>query len=76
MQSKIISRRDLDFLLYEWLNAEALTARSRYADHSRETFNAALDTCEQIATDLFEPHNKKNDQEEPHFDGEVVHMMP
>jgi hypothetical protein len=35
MQSKIISRRDLDFLLYEWLNAEALTSRARYADHSR-----------------------------------------
>ncbi|WP_334190909.1 acyl-CoA dehydrogenase [Noviherbaspirillum sp.] len=76
MQSKIISRRDLEFVLYEWLNAEALTQRSRYSDHSRETFNAALDTCEQIATDLFEPHNKKNDQEEPHFDGETVHIIP
>ena len=76
MQSKIISRRDLDFLLYEWLNVEALTRRARYADHSRETFNAALDTCEQIATDLFAPHNKKSDQNEPHFDGETVHMIP
>jgi alkylation response protein AidB-like acyl-CoA dehydrogenase len=76
MQSKIISRRDLDFLLYEWLDAEALTQRQRYADHSRETFNAALDTCEQIATDLFAPHNKKNDQQEPHFDGETVHIIP
>ncbi|MGH8807862.1 MAG: acyl-CoA dehydrogenase [Noviherbaspirillum sp.] len=76
MQSKIISRRDLDFLLYEWLNAEELTKRARYADHSRETFNAAMDTCEQIATDLFAPHNKKNDQEEPHFDGEKVHIIP
>jgi acyl-CoA dehydrogenase len=76
MQSKIISRRDLEFVLYEWLNAEALTQRGRYSDHSRETFNAALDTCEQIATDLFEPHNKKNDQEEPHFDGETVHIIP
>ncbi|MGE5651816.1 MAG: acyl-CoA dehydrogenase [Bacillota bacterium] len=76
MQSKIISRRDLDFLLYEWLDAEALTRRARYADHSRETFNAAMDTCEQIATDLFAPHNKKNDQQEPHFDGETVHIIP
>ncbi|WP_019141031.1 acyl-CoA dehydrogenase [Noviherbaspirillum massiliense] len=76
MQSKILSRRDLDFLLYEWLDAESLTRRTRYADHSRETFNAALDTCEQIATDLFAPHNKKNDQQEPHFDGETVHIIP
>ncbi|NEX59718.1 acyl-CoA dehydrogenase [Noviherbaspirillum galbum] len=76
MQSKIVSRRDFEFLLYEWLNAEALTSRARYADHSRETFDAALDTCEKIATDLFAPHNKKNDQEEPHFDGEKVHIIP
>jgi len=76
MQSKIISRRDLEFVLYEWLKAEELTGRARYADHSRETFNAALDTCEQIATDLFAPHNKKNDQQEPHFDGDKVHIIP
>ena len=76
MQSKILSRRDLDFLLYEWLQVEQLTARSRYADHSRETFDAAIDTCEQIANDLFAPHNKKNDQHEPHFDGERVQMIP
>ncbi|HVL75340.1 MAG TPA: acyl-CoA dehydrogenase [Noviherbaspirillum sp.] len=76
MQSKIIPRRDLDFLLYEWLDAEALTQRARFADHSRETFNAALDTCERIATELFAPHNKKADQNEPHFDGETVHIIP
>ena len=76
MQSKIVSRRDLEFVLYEWLKAEELTGRARYADHSRETFNAALDTCEQIATDLFAPHNKKNDQQEPHFDGDKVHIIP
>ncbi|GAC1407532.1 MAG: acyl-CoA dehydrogenase [Burkholderiaceae bacterium] len=76
MQSKILSRRDLDFMLYEWLDVERLTERERYADHSRETFDAAIDTCERIAVDLFAPHNKKNDQHEPHFDGEHVHMIP
>ncbi len=76
MQSKILSRRDLDFLLYEWLLVESLTSRARFADHSRETFNAAIDTCEQIATELFAPHNKKSDQHEPHFDGERVQMIP
>ena len=76
MQSKIISRRDLEFLLYEWLEVEKLTQRARFADHSRETFNAALDTCERIANELFAPHNKKNDQQEPHFDGVSVHIIP
>jgi alkylation response protein AidB-like acyl-CoA dehydrogenase len=76
MQSKILSRRDIDFLLYEWLDVEALTSRPRFQDHSRETFNAALDTAEQIASDLFAPHNKKNDNNEPHFDGEKVTIIP
>jgi acyl-CoA dehydrogenase len=76
MQSKILSRRDIDFLLYEWLDVLALTRQSRYADHSRETFDAALELCEKIATDLFAPHNKKSDEEEPTFDGEKVHMIP
>ena len=76
MTSKILSRRDIEFLLYEWLDVESLTRRPRYADHSRETFDAALSTCERIATDLFEPHNKKSDQNEPHFNGDRVTMIP
>ena len=73
---RIVSRRDLAFLLYEWLNVEALTQRPRYAAHSRETFEAALDTAERIATDLFAPHARKSDLEEPRFDGEKVHLIP
>ena len=76
MTSKLLSRRDIAFLLYEWLDVETLTQRPRFADHSRETFDAAMLTCEQIATDLFAPHNKKSDQNEPHFDGERVTMIP
>src|ERR1019366_9124555 len=81
MQSKILSRRDLEFVLYELLEVGTLTGRSRYADHSRETFDAALDTCERMATELFEPHYKKSDQNEPHVvhdknGGEQVHIIP
>ena len=74
--SKILSARDIEFLLYEWLDAESLTDRPRYADHSRETFDAALKTSEQIATDLFAPHNRKADLNEPRFDGKLVHLIP
>ncbi|HQZ85511.1 MAG TPA: acyl-CoA dehydrogenase [Actinomycetota bacterium] len=76
MASLLLSRRDLDFLLYEWLDAEALPARSRYAEHSRDTFDAALDLSEQVASKHFAPHNKRNDSEEPRFDGERVIMHP
>jgi hypothetical protein len=36
-RSSLLSRQDLDFLLYDWLNADGLTARKRFAEHSRET---------------------------------------
>lgn len=76
MSSLILSRRDLDFLLYEWLDALSLTQRDRFVDHNRETFDAVLDLCERIATDEFAPHNKKSDQHEPEFDGNSVSMIP
>ncbi|MDQ1634371.1 MAG: hypothetical protein QOJ32_1180, partial [Frankiaceae bacterium] len=73
MPSQLLSRRDLDFLLYEWLDVELLCKRPRHAEHSRETFDAVLDLAEQVATEHFAPHNKKNDQQEPEFvDGKVV----
>ena len=59
-------RQTLDFLLHDWLNVEALTERERFADHSRETFAAVLDTCERIARDKFAPANRRADVEEPH----------
>ena len=74
--SRILSRRDLDFLLYEWLDVEALTARERFAEHSRETFDAFLDLSALIAERDFAPHNRRNDLEEPTFDGERVHVLP
>jgi alkylation response protein AidB-like acyl-CoA dehydrogenase len=74
--SKVFSRRDLDFLLYEWLDAEALTARERFAEHSRETFDAFLDVSQQIAERDFAPHNRTGDLNEPTFDGERVTMIP
>lgn len=62
----------LDFLLYDWLQAEKLAERPRYAEHSRETFDAVLDTCERIAREKYAPFNRLVDTEEPRFDGEKV----
>jgi len=65
-------RRTLDFLLFDWLGVETLNQRPRFADHSRETFDAVLQTCERIARDKYAPHNRTVDTQEPHFDGERV----
>lgn len=74
--SLLLSRRDLEFMLYEWLDAEALTRAPRYRDHNRSTFDAVLETCERIATDLFAPHYQKSDREEPVFDGQTALVIP
>ena len=65
-------RAPLDFLLHHWLDAQALTERERFAEHSRETFDAVLDTCERIAREKYAPFNRLVDTQEPHFDGEKV----
>jgi alkylation response protein AidB-like acyl-CoA dehydrogenase len=65
-------RTTIDFLLNDWLNTEALTQRDRFADHSRDTFGAVLDTCERIAREKYAPFNRLVDVQEPHFDGEKV----
>ncbi len=65
-------RNTVDFLLYDWLKVEHLNQRERFADHSRETFDAVLDTCERIARDKYAPYNRTVDIEEPQFDGERV----
>ena len=65
-------RPTVDFLLHDWLKVESLQKRDRFADHSRETFDAVLDTCERIAREKYAPFNRLVDTEEPQFDGEKV----
>ena len=65
-------RATVDFLLYDWLQAESLCQRERHAEHSRETFTAVLDLSEKIATEQFAPLNRLTDTHEPEFDGVTV----
>lgn len=72
----LLNDRDLDFLLYEFLDTEALLERPRYQEHSRDVFNATLKTAKTVAEKYFANHNAKGDANEPSFDGEKVHMIP
>ena len=65
-------RPTIDFLLYGWLKVEQLHERARYAEHSRETFDAVLDTCERIAREKYAPFNRTVDTEEPRMVGDKV----
>ena len=70
----MVMRDALNFLLNDWLRVDALVDRPRFADHSAETFSQVLDTCERIAREKFAPFNRLSDTQEPHFDGERVHL--
>lgn len=74
--SLIMSRRDLEFLLFEWLDTESLFERERYAEHSRDVVEDLLGLAERVATDHFAPHNRAADLAEPRFDGERVELVP
>ena len=76
MNRPLIDPRGLDFLLYELLDVEALLARPRFADHSRETIQAAIDTARAIAEDHFLPHAASADANEPRFENGRVVMEP
>lgn len=73
-------RNTLDFLMYGWLQAEALNGRARFAEHSRGTFDAVLDTCEKIAREKFAPFNRVADRQEPRTevdaDGALKVVLP
>ncbi|MEY4764820.1 MAG: hypothetical protein RI907_1493 [Pseudomonadota bacterium] len=67
-------RATIDFLLYDWLQAERLCERPYHAEHSRETYTAVIDLAEQVATEQFAPINRLTDIHEPEFDGTTVHL--
>lgn len=73
-------RETLEFFLYDWLQVEAFSQRERFADHSRQTFDAVLDTCERIAREKYAPFNRLVDTEEPRTvtdpDGSLRVVLP
>jgi len=72
----LLNDRDIEFLLYEFLDTEALLKRPRYQEHSREIFDAVFTTAKTIAEKYFANHNAKGDANEPGFDGERVNLIP
>jgi alkylation response protein AidB-like acyl-CoA dehydrogenase len=71
----LIPRRDIDFLLAEWLNIESLFDLSEFSEHSTETVAAVLDLAERLAEETFLPHNKESDRVEPRLDADGVHIL-
>jgi alkylation response protein AidB-like acyl-CoA dehydrogenase len=64
-QPPLLNPRDIDFLLYEWLDVETLCDRPRYREHTIDSFDAVLDLAADIAVKRFAPHFKTADTKEP-----------
>ncbi|MFV0383119.1 acyl-CoA dehydrogenase [Paracoccus sp. (in: a-proteobacteria)] len=71
--SMIVDRRQLDFLLYDFLGLQQLLDTEYYSDWDRETVDKTLDTAQKIAETYFLPVAAQVDAEEPRFeDGRVI----
>ena len=76
MDSLLIRRSELHFLLYDFLQVEELGRLPRFAEHSRTTYDAALEVAYAVAEERFATHARASDEHEPTFDGERVHLIP
>jgi alkylation response protein AidB-like acyl-CoA dehydrogenase len=61
----LLNPREVDLLLYEWLDVVGLCERPRYREHSRKSFDSVLDLAADIAIKRFSPHFKAADTQEP-----------
>ncbi|AUW56983.1 acyl-CoA dehydrogenase [Sphingobium sp. SCG-1] len=58
----------LSFQLFDWLGVGQ--------PEDREALTAAIDTAQRLAADVFLPHYRQADIEEPQLDGDGVHILP
>ena len=62
MSDKLVNMRDIQFVLYEMLDVEKLLEYERFAEHSRETFNMALDAAYKLAREVYWPAYQEMDE--------------
>lgn len=72
----VLDRADLDFVLFDWLQAASLTERPRFAGQTTEDWRAFLDLGERLAQDVFAPCNRAADRDEPRLEGGRVIVQP
>ena len=72
MAAKFVSERNLEFLLYEVFDLEALTDCDYYSEHTRKGFDLVLKAAVRLAKDLLYPIFEEMDRDQPELvDGEL-----
>lgn len=73
----LVSDRDVDFLLYEVLDAPArLCGLPAFADHSKDTFSLFLDSARRLAREVLFPAYKPMDERPPVLRDGRIHVHP
>ncbi|MGO9116788.1 MAG: acyl-CoA dehydrogenase [Desulfomonilaceae bacterium] len=76
MPEKFVSRRNLEFLLYEVNRMEQLSALPYFADHTRETYDLVIDTALKLARNLIYPYLREMDEKAPFLENGEVKVHP
>jgi butyryl-CoA dehydrogenase len=72
----LLSDRDVDFQLYEVLDAAGLCALPAFSEHSRETFDLLLGNMRRFSREVLFPTYRLMDAEPPSFRDGRVHVHP
>ncbi len=73
MFNPLVSDRDVEFLLYEVLDAPALCALPAFAAHDRSTFDLLLGSSRRLAREVMFPTYRAMDAEPPRFEnGRII----
>ena len=76
MKNPLVSDRDIEFLLYEVLDAPSLCALPAFAGHDRSTFDLMLASSRRIAREVLYPAYRPMDAEPPRFEGGRIITHP
>ncbi len=76
MAEKFVSKRNLDFLLYEVHGVERLSSLPYFEDHTRETYDLVMDTALKLARNLMYPYLREMDEKAPVLEDGQVKVHP
>ena len=76
MNVNLVSGRDINFLVHEWLRPNERSESGGSPRFDREYAQALFELAEKLAVEAFLPHYKLSDQREPVVSERGVHVLP
>ena len=75
MSDVLLDDRDMDFMLYDWLGIEDVLAAGG-GETTVDDVRAYMELSRKVAADLFLPHYKDTDKNEPYLENGKVRVLP